>query len=70
MAGLTKVKNVIDKIFEIISTIILGVMTILVVYQVVTRYVFNAPQRIFRNHLTVSFRLDDNVWQRLCLWQP
>lgn len=43
MKVLDKVKFVIDKFFEVISTIILGIMTILVVYQVVTRYVFNAP---------------------------
>lgn len=46
MAGLNKTKRVIDKIFEIISTIILGIMTILVVYQVITRYVFNAPSAL------------------------
>jgi len=46
MKALTAIKNVIDKIIEIISTIILGVMTVLVVYQVVTRYVFNAPSAI------------------------
>ena len=46
MAGLNKTKHVIDKIFEIISTIILGIMTILVVYQVITRYVFNAPSAL------------------------
>lgn len=43
MKVLDKVKFVIDKFFEVISTIILGIMTVLVVYQVVTRYVFNAP---------------------------
>ena len=46
MAVLNKIKHVIDKIFEVISTIILAVMTCLVVYQVVTRYVFNAPSAI------------------------
>lgn len=46
MKALTAVKSVIDKIIEIISTLILGVMTVLVVYQVVTRYVFNAPSAI------------------------
>lgn len=46
MAALNKVKHLIDKIFEFISTVILAVMTVLVVYQVVTRYVFNAPSAI------------------------
>ena len=46
MAVLNKIKHVIDKIFEVICTIILGIMTVLVVYQVVTRYVFNAPSAI------------------------
>lgn len=46
MKILTGIKTVIDKIIEIISTIILGVMSCLVVYQVVTRYVFNAPSAI------------------------
>ena len=43
MKVLDRIKFVIDKVFEVISTIILGVMTVLVVYQVVTRYVFSAP---------------------------
>jgi len=43
---LNKIKFVIDKVFEVISTVILAVMTVLVIYQVVTRYVFNAPSAI------------------------
>lgn len=46
MAVLNKIKSVVDKIFEVISTIILGIMTVLVIYQVITRYVFNAPSAI------------------------
>lgn len=46
MAALNTIRNVINKIFEVISTIILGIMTVLVVYQVVTRYVFNKPSAI------------------------
>lgn len=46
MAVLNRIKLVVDKIFEVISTVILSVMTCLVVYQVVTRYVFNAPSAI------------------------
>jgi TRAP-type C4-dicarboxylate transport system permease small subunit len=43
MKVLDKIKFILDKILEILSTATLGVMTILVVYQVVTRYVFNSP---------------------------
>ena len=46
MTVLNKIRHVINKIFEVISTAILAVMTVLVVYQVVTRYVFNAPSAI------------------------
>lgn len=46
MEALNKIKFWIDKVIEVISTIILGIMTVLVVYQVVTRYVFNAPSAI------------------------
>lgn len=46
MKVLQGIKSVLDKILEIISTIILGIMTVLVVYQVITRYVFNAPSAI------------------------
>ena len=43
MAILNKIKFVFDKVLEIIGTLTLGIMTVLVVYQVVTRYVFNSP---------------------------
>lgn len=43
MKVLDKVKFILDKILEVLGTITLGIMTVLVVYQVVTRYVFNAP---------------------------
>lgn len=43
MQGLTAVKKVVDKVMEWLCIIILGIMTVLVVYQVVTRKVFNAP---------------------------
>ncbi len=46
MEALNKIKFWIDKVIEVISTIILAIMTVLVVYQVVTRYVFNAPSAI------------------------
>lgn len=43
MKALDAIKNVLNKILEILGTVTLGIMTVLVVYQVVTRYVFNAP---------------------------
>lgn len=43
MKALDAIKNVLNKILEILGTVTLGIMTALVVYQVVTRYVFNAP---------------------------
>ena len=43
MKVLGKVKKVFDKVLEILGTACLGIMTILVIYQVVTRYVFNRP---------------------------
>ena len=43
MKALDSIKKIFDKILEILGTITLGIMTVLVVYQVITRYVFNAP---------------------------
>lgn len=43
MQGLTAVKKTVDKVMEWMCVIILGIMTVLVVYQVVTRKVFNSP---------------------------
>ena len=43
MKALDAIKNVLNKILEILGTVTLGIMTILVVYQEITRYVFNAP---------------------------
>ena len=38
-----KIKNVVDKTVEILCVLMLAVMTVLVTYQVITRYVFNNP---------------------------
>ena len=46
MEALNKIKFWIDKVIEVISTLILAIMSVLVVYQVITRYVFNAPSAI------------------------
>ena len=43
MQGLTAAKKIVDKIMEVMCIIILGIMTVLVVYQVVTRKIFNSP---------------------------
>lgn len=37
------IKNVLDKIIEIFCIAIMGIMTLLVTWQVITRYVFNKP---------------------------
>ena len=43
MKALDAIKNVLNKILAILCTVTLCIMTVLVVYQVITRYVFNAP---------------------------
>ncbi len=43
MKVLDAIKHFFNKILEILGTVTLGIMTVLVVYQVITRYVFNAP---------------------------
>ena len=46
MKALDKIKFVFDKILEILGIICLSIMTIMIVYQVVARYVFNSPSAI------------------------
>lgn len=46
MKTLEKIKFVCDKILEVVSTILLSLMTIIVAYQVVARYIFNSPSSI------------------------
>lgn len=46
MKVLNKIKFVLDKALEILGTASLAVMSILVCYQVITRYVFNKPSAI------------------------
>lgn len=46
MYALNKIKFVVDKFTEVICTIILGVMTVLVTYQVFARYVMHNPSSI------------------------
>lgn len=41
-----KIKFIVDKILEVLGTATLGIMTVLVCYQVIARYVFNAPSAI------------------------
>lgn len=40
---LNGIKRIIDKILEILGTVCLSIMSVMVVYQVITRYVFNKP---------------------------
>jgi TRAP-type C4-dicarboxylate transport system permease small subunit len=44
--ALNSIKFVLDKILEVLSTLTLAIMTVLVCYQVITRYVFNSPSAI------------------------
>lgn len=46
MKVLDKIKFVIDKLMEIINVAILGIMTVLVVYQVFARFVLNNPSGV------------------------
>lgn len=46
MKVLNKIKAVLDKILEVLGTACLAAMTVLVCYQVITRYVFSAPSAI------------------------
>lgn len=52
---MSKVRRIIDKVLEAVSIFILGVMTVLVVYQVVTRYVFNSPSSWSESVVTYGF---------------
>lgn len=52
---MSSVRKVTDKILEAASIFILGVMTVLVVYQVVTRYVFNSPSSWSESVVTYGF---------------
>lgn len=46
MKALNAIKTVLDKILDILGTISLAAMTVLVVYQVIARYVFRSPSSI------------------------
>ena len=46
MKTLNAIKAVFDKILEVLGIICLSIMTIMIVYQVVARYVFNSPSAI------------------------
>ena len=41
-----KIKFIVDKILEVLGTATLGIMSVLVCYQVIVRYVFNSPSAI------------------------
>ena len=46
MKVLDAIKHVFDKILEVLGIICLAIMTVMIVYQVVARYVFNSPSAI------------------------
>ena len=46
MKALTTIKKAVDKVMEWSCILILIVMTVLVTYQVITRYFFNRPSAI------------------------
>lgn len=46
MKALDAIKHVFDKILEVLGIICLSIMTVMIVYQVVARYVFNSPSAI------------------------
>lgn len=46
MQAFTSVKRMVDKIMELLCIVILGIMTVLVVYQVITRKIFDRPSAI------------------------
>ena len=43
---IVKFRGLIDKIIQILSTIIMGVMVIAVCWQVITRYILNNPSTV------------------------
>ena len=65
---MNSIRKILDKILEVACILIFGIMTILVVYQVVTRYVFQSPSSwsesvvayVFgkRDHMAMTFVLD------------
>lgn len=50
-----KLKNILTKILEVICVIMFVFITIVGTYQIVTRYVFNAPSTVSEELLTYSF---------------
>ena len=43
---IVKFRGLIDKIIQVLSTIIMGVMVIAVCWQVITRYILNNPSTV------------------------
>ena len=46
MKALNRIKAFLDKVLNVLGTITLALMSVLVIYQVVTRYVFSSPSAI------------------------
>lgn len=52
---MNSIRKILDKILEVACILIFGIMTILVVYQVVTRYVFQSPSSWSESVVTYGF---------------
>lgn len=57
-ATLTKIKKGMNFLLSRIAAVLLSAMTLLVLYQVFTRYVLNSPGGIYRGNREVSVDLD------------
>ena len=52
---MNSIRKILDKILEVACILIFGIMTIFVVYQVVTRYVFQSPSSWSESVVTYGF---------------
>lgn len=60
---MNSIRKILDKILEVACILIFGIMTILVVYQVVTRYVFQSPSSWSESVVTYGF-----IWLAMILY--
>lgn len=66
---MNSIRKILDKILEVACILIFGIMTILVVYQVMTRYVFQSPSSWSESVVTYGFIWSGNAWWCLCFWK-
>lgn len=62
------IKKVIDAILKWLSIILMGGTALLVVWQVVTRYVLKNPELLERDCRHIWFRVFGNALWSLCVW--